>query len=75
MGKPKGGEGAFASSPPFGGDVEVAGIEPASFNTKTGLLRVQPVALFSAPAISQASRRRAQSLFGFPYGPVTGPDG
>jgi len=52
--------------------VEVAGIEPASFNTKTRLLRAQPVAIFSAPAISQASRRRAQSLFVFPLDPVTG---
>lgn len=52
--------------------VEVAGIEPASFNPKTGLLRAQPAVLFSAPAITQASRRRAQPLFGFPIIPVAG---
>src|SRR5690606_7255084 len=55
--------------------VEVAGIEPASFNPKTGLLRAQPAVLFSAPAITQASRRRAQPLFGFPIIPVAGPIG
>lgn len=42
--------------------VEVAGIEPASFVGRTGLLRVQPAVLFSAPAVTQASCRRAQSL-------------
>ena len=42
--------------------VEVAGIEPASFGTSPGLLRAQPALLFSAPAVLQASRRRAQSL-------------
>ena len=55
--------------------VEVAGIEPASFDTKAGLLRAQPAVLFSAPAITQASRRRAQPLFGFPTGPAAGPAG
>src|SRR5690606_41215381 len=39
--------------------VEVAGIEPASFNPKTGLLRAQPAVLFSAPAITQAKIGRA----------------
>lgn len=52
--------------------VEVAGIEPASFNPKSGLLRAQPAVLFSAPAITQASRRRAQPLFDFPIAPVAG---
>ena len=55
--------------------VEVAGIEPASFVVRTGLLRVQPAVLFSAPAVPQASCRRAQSLFDVPAGPVTGPLG
>jgi site-specific DNA recombinase len=50
--------------------VEVAGIEPASFNPKKRLLRAQPAVLFSAPAITQASRRRAQPLSGFPIGSV-----
>ena len=36
--------------------VEVAGIEPASFGIKTGLLRAHPAVLFSAPPVSQASR-------------------
>jgi len=35
--------------------VEVAGIEPASFGDEPGLLRAQPAALFSAPAVTQAS--------------------
>jgi len=55
--------------------VEVAGIEPASFSTSPGLLRVQPAVLFSAPAITQARCRRAQSLFGVPLSPATGPGG
>ena len=42
--------------------VEVAGIEPASFGNDAGLLRAQPAVGFSAPAVSQASCRRAQSL-------------
>ncbi len=53
-------------SPPFdilfgmprfenGSLVEVAGIEPASFGTDTGLLRAQPAALFSASPFTQAS--------------------
>jgi len=42
--------------------LEVAGIEPASFSTSPGLLRAQPAVVFSAPAVSQASRRQAQSL-------------
>jgi len=53
--------------------VEVAGIEPASFSTSPGLLRAQPAVFFSAPAITQARRRRAQPLFDFPGGPVAGP--
>src|SRR3954454_2325529 len=36
--------------------VEVAGIEPASFGGSSRLLRVQPAAVFSAPAVSQARR-------------------
>jgi hypothetical protein len=55
--------------------VEVAGIEPASFSTSPGLLRAQPALLFSAPAVLQASRRRAQSLFGVPLTPATGLSG
>jgi hypothetical protein len=55
--------------------VEVAGIEPASFGTSPGLLRAQPAVVFSAPAVSQASRRRAQSLFGVPFIPATGLNG
>jgi len=35
--------------------LEVAGIEPASFGGSSRLLRAQPAAVFSAPAISQAS--------------------
>src|SRR5215471_1674819 len=55
--------------------VEVAGIEPASFGTSPGLLRAQPALLFSAPAVLQACRRRAQSLFGVPLIPATGLSG
>ena len=55
--------------------VEMAGIEPASNGAEPGLLRVQFAALFSAPAITRTSRRRAQSLFDFPSNPVTGLDG
>jgi len=50
--------------------VEMAGIEPASNGAEPGLLRVQFAALFSAPAITRTSRRRAQSLFDFPLRPV-----
>jgi hypothetical protein len=50
----------------------MAGIEPASNGAESGLLRVQFAVLFSAPAITRTSRRRAQSLFGFPLHPVTG---
>ena len=52
--------------------VEMQGIEPWSFGTSLGLLRAQPALLFSAPAITQARRRRAQSLFDFLACPVTG---
>ena len=52
--------------------VEVRGIEPLSFGTFPVLLRAQPALLFSAPAITQARRRRAQSLFDFLADPVTG---
>ena len=38
------------------GLVEVAGIEPASSGTVTGLLRAQLAVCFSAPPITQASR-------------------
>jgi len=55
--------------------VEVAGIEPASFSTSPGLLRVQPAVLFSAPAVTQASCRQAQSLFDVPASPATGLSG
>ena len=56
----------------FSSTVEMAGIEPASNGAKTGLLRVQFAAIFSAPAITRTSRRRAQSLFDFLLDPVTG---
>ncbi len=52
--------------------VEVAGIEPASFSTSPGLLRAQSAVIFSAPAVTQTSRRRAQSLFDVPPSPATG---
>ena len=55
--------------------VEVAGIEPASFGIDTGLLRAEPAVVFSAPAVTQASCRRAQSLLGFPDVPATGASG
>jgi hypothetical protein len=54
------------------GIVEMQGIEPWSFGTSLGLLRAQPALLFLAPAITQARRRRAQSLFDFLACPVTG---
>jgi hypothetical protein len=56
----------------YGTCVEVAGIEPASFGASPGLLRAQLALLFSAPAITQARRRRAQPLFDVPPGPATG---
>jgi len=59
----------------FGRNVEVAGIEPASFSTSPGLLRAQPAVCFSAPAVTQASRRRAQSLLDVPISPATGLSG
>jgi hypothetical protein len=52
--------------------VEMQGIEPWSFGTFLDLLRAQLAMFFSAPAITQARRRRAQSLFGFLAFPVTG---
>ena len=52
--------------------VEMRGFEPLSFGTFPVLLRAQPALLFSAPAITQARRRRAQSLFDFLACPVTG---
>jgi hypothetical protein len=55
--------------------VEVAGIEPASFSTSPGLLRAQLAVLFSAPAITQASRRRAQPLSVVPPGPAAASGG
>lgn len=54
------------------GIVEMAGIEPASNGAESGLLRVQFAVLFSAPAITRTSRRRAQSLLDFPLHPATG---
>lgn len=42
--------------------VELRGIEPRSYGAESGLLRVQSVwSLFSAPALGQTRRRRAQS--------------
>jgi len=61
-----------SSKPPW---VEVAGIEPASFSASPGLLRAQPASIFSAPAVLQAGRRRAQSLFSVPLSPATGRSG
>jgi len=37
--------------------LEVAGIEPASFGDLWRLLRAQPAAVFSAPAVAQAPCR------------------
>src|SRR5437764_319087 len=37
--------------------VEVAGIEPASFGGSSRLLRAQPAVVFSAPAVAQAPCR------------------
>ena len=51
--------------------MEVPGIEPGSFGAGAELLRVQPVTGFSAPTSTQASRRWAQSLLGFPRSTVT----
>lgn len=53
--------------------VEMAGIEPASCGAEPGLLRAQSAVLFSAPAVTRTSCRRAQPLFDFLQGPVTGP--
>ena len=50
----------------------MAGIEPASFVGDRGILRAQPAVLFSAPAVTQASCRRAQSLCDVLRHPVTG---
>jgi len=50
----------------------IAGNEPASFSASPGLLRAQLAVLFSAPAITQASRRRAQPLFDVPPSPAAG---
>lgn len=55
------------------GMVEMAGIEPASCGAESGLLRAQSAVLFSAPAVTRTSCRRAQPLFDFLPGPVTGP--
>jgi len=54
------------------GWVEVAGIEPASFVGDQGLLRAQSAVLFSAPAVTRTSCRRAQSLLDVLLHPVTG---
>ncbi len=43
-----------------GRTVEVAGIEPASSGTETGLLRAQLAVIFSALPVTPASRERAQ---------------
>src|SRR4051812_4617332 len=55
--------------------LEMPGIEPGSFGGNAGLLRVQLAVVFSAPPFTRARRCRAQSLLGFPPGPVTGPSG
>lgn len=52
--------------------MEVPGIEPGSFVGDQGLLRAQPAVFFSAPTVTQASCRRAQSLFAVLRHPVTG---
>ena len=43
--------------------MEVAGIEPASFGTEPGLLRVELAVVFSALTVSQARCDQAQPLF------------
>jgi hypothetical protein len=48
------------------------GIEPGSFRTSPGLLRAQPAVFFSALAITQASRQRAQPLLDVLACPVAG---
>jgi hypothetical protein len=46
--------------------VEVAGIEPASFDTETGLLRAQFVGVGLAPLIVTTRQRQAELLFDVP---------
>ncbi len=48
------GQGPVPSGQTPDDHVEVAGIEPASSGTATGLLRAQPATCFSAPPITQA---------------------
>jgi hypothetical protein len=67
--------GCRAGRSDSGTRVEVAGIEPASFSTSPGLLRAQPAVLFSAPAVTQASCRRAQPLLVVPSSPAAGLNG
>lgn len=53
--------------------VEVAGIEPASFDDVQGLLRAQSAGPFLSPsALADASLRRGQSLLGLDQAPATG---
>jgi hypothetical protein len=40
------------------GSVEVPGIEPGSSGVSSRLLRAHPAAVFSAPTVAQAPRRR-----------------
>jgi hypothetical protein len=46
--------------------VEVAGIEPASFDTEAGLLRAQFVGVGLAPLIVTTRQRQAELLFDVP---------
>ena len=53
--------------------VEVAGIEPASFDDDQGLLRAQSARPFLSPsALADASLRRGQSLLDLDQAPATG---
>ena len=53
--------------------VEVAGIEPASFDASPGLLRAQFALPLLGPTVhANESVWRAQSLFGVPRVPATG---
>lgn len=53
--------------------VEVAGIEPASFDASPGLLRAQSAVPLLGPTVhANESVWRAQSLFGVPRVPATG---
>jgi len=53
--------------------VELAGIEPASFDVNPGILRAQSaMSLFSAPALVRTRRRQAQPLLMSHHDPAAG---